>query len=99
MTDLVADAAVWRDRARVADEAAAELDRLIEAASGVVRANYFGSGCVEGVALFNGLRNELSDCRADLGALAQELASTAARCRIAAETYAAADESAGKLVK
>ncbi|MCK0439855.1 hypothetical protein MUG78_10400 [Gordonia alkaliphila] len=99
MTDVVADAAVWLDRARMADEAAQDLDRLLEAASGTVRRNYFGNGCAEGIALFEELHRILSAWQADMGSLTVGLAATAERCRIAAAQYESADQASGRMVR
>lgn len=94
MTDLVADAAVWRDRARVADEAAAELDSLARAAARLIRWNYFGRDCVEGQALFNELVSLMNYWRVDMSELSAALSRTASACRSSADAYNAVDSAA-----
>lgn len=91
MSDLVSIAEVWRDRARVAEQAASDLDGLAMSATNVVRTNHFGRDCSEGVALFDQLRVLLDGWREDVKSLAIELRSTSARCLQAAQVYEAAD--------
>lgn len=93
MSDLVSIAEVWRDRARVAEQAASDLDGLVESASNVLLRNYFGTGCSEGLALFNNLKMVLDSWCGEVSGLAGALAGTADRCQKAADTYAAADQS------
>lgn len=96
MSDLVSIAEVWRDRARVAEQAASDLDGLVESASNTVRRNYFGRDCVEGAALFAQLKKLLDAWCADVSTISTSLEAKALNCRNTALTYEAADESAGK---
>lgn len=91
MSDLVSMAEVWRDRARVAEQAASDLDRLAMAAINVVRTNHFGMGCPEGAELFDQLRALLDTWRGDIKGLSADLRSTSAGCLHAASMYDEAD--------
>ena len=91
MTDLVADAAVWRDRARVADEAAAELDSLATGLRIVMARNSFGHGCVEGETLHSRLREVVQSIAGEIHMASAEAHLHAATCRAAADSYVTAD--------
>lgn len=91
MTDVVADAAVWLDRARMADEAAQELDELVGALADIARRNVFGIGCAEGQALFEQLNKALNGWRVDTTDVSVGLRGTASRCREAAAAYETVD--------
>lgn len=94
MSDLVSIAEVWRDRARVAEQAAADLDGLVQSASNTVRQNYFGRDCVEGAALFAQLKRLIEAWCTDVSTISTSLEVTALACRSAAQVYEAADQSA-----
>ena len=55
MSELVYVQELWRKRAEVAQECADELGELAEGLRGVVRRNYFGIGCEEGMGVFGRL--------------------------------------------
>ena len=95
MSDLVSIAEVWRDRARVAEQAASDLDGLVSAASATIRHNYFGHGCSEGAALFTALSDLIAGWCDETNQLSASLLATAARCRHAAQAIGDTDESAG----
>lgn len=94
MPEVVSIASVWRDRARVAEEAAAELDRLLLDAGRIVRVNYFGVDCVEGAALFTQLSQYLAGWRTDTAEASEQLRSVANRCDDAGASFTAADDAA-----
>lgn len=94
MPEVVSIASVWRDRARVAEEAAAELDELANAAGYVLGANYFGEGCVEGDLLFGALAEYMQSWRGEAAEASVSLRTFAANCRAAVEAFALADGAA-----
>ena len=92
MTDLVADAAVWLDRARMADEAAQELGVLADALRTVVTRNSFGQGCIEGELLYARLREVIGSAAVEIRGSSRSAEHHAAACRAAGAAYVAADK-------
>lgn len=92
MTEVESIAAVWRDRARVAEDAAVELDRLVQAAASTVHWNYFGTDCAEGETLFAQLGASLASWRAEVEKISEAARSVAVNCLVAADSYTLADE-------
>ncbi|MEZ5211929.1 hypothetical protein MYK68_08170 [Gordonia sp. PP30] len=93
MGDVESIEDVWRDRARVASEAADELEDLANQLESILTRNAFGIGCVEGEVLFERLgqiRNAAVDAFRARSGEARQLSE---RCLTAAAVYTAADES------
>ncbi|AVL99904.1 hypothetical protein C6V83_06070 [Gordonia iterans] len=91
VSELVSIEAVWRDRAKIAAEAAEELADLIPALRRVLSRNTLGEDCAEGEAMYGQLRIVVAggvDVLRDAMTDAQVLAS---RCRASASAYAGAD--------
>ena len=99
MTEVESIAAVWRDRARVAEDAANELCELADAAGYLLGTNYFGSGCVEGDVLFGKLGEVLRSWRREAVESSTALNSVALNCRAAADCFALEDEAAGNGIR
>lgn len=92
MTDVVADAAVWLDRARMADEAAHDLGILSDGLRTVVTRNSFGQGCIEGELLYARLREVIGEVAVEIQGSSRAAAHHAAACRAAADAYVSADK-------
>lgn len=90
-TDVVSMEAVWRDRARCAEEAAQELAALVPALRQVAAHNTFGIDCVEGETLHRRLRDIINAGGSELREAVKEAQALAARCRSAVAEYSAAD--------
>ncbi|MFT3663304.1 MAG: hypothetical protein QM809_18640 [Gordonia sp. (in: high G+C Gram-positive bacteria)] len=80
------------ERAKTADRAADELDRLIEDSRLILTANDYGVDCVEGVSLFDGAKELLSVWRAEAHTLVMSVKTLASDCRRSVAAYAASDE-------
>ncbi|AUH70457.1 MULTISPECIES: hypothetical protein [Gordonia] len=98
MSELVYVQELWRKRAEVAQECADELGELATALNYVLRANYFGSGCVEGDLLFDALTRVLRGGSRSLARSSTDAASlaTASEHAIAEMEAADAEESIGE---
>ncbi|GAA3965405.1 hypothetical protein GCM10022231_27670 [Gordonia caeni] len=94
MSDLVSIAEVWRDRARVAEQAAADLEGLDTALRSVVARNYFGIECVEGTALYGRLREIVGGVSAEFERLVTASRTLAANSTAAAQAYEVQDQEA-----
>lgn len=92
MSELVSIEAVWRDRAKIAAEAAEELADLADALVTVGSRNVFGIGCAEGQALFDRLRTLVDSGATTITSLSKEAATLAVTCRLAADAYVAVDD-------
>lgn len=92
MPEVLSISTVWLNRAREAEDAARELDRLSAAARFVLANNYFGTDCVEGAALYGQLAQLTEAWSSDVAVLGQQLGIAAANCRHAAAAYVGTDQ-------
>ncbi|WP_454162507.1 hypothetical protein [Gordonia iterans] len=92
MSELVSIEAVWRDRAKIAAEAAEELADLIPALRRVAMRNVLGVGCLEGEALHEKLVDIVNAGGIALRDAARDAQVLAARSRAAADAYVNADQ-------
>jgi hypothetical protein len=91
VSELVSIEAVWRDRAKCAEEAAQELAELSSALRAVLRRNYFGLGCVEGAVLYERLRTIIGGGAEQLSEMSDACRNLAGASRSAAAHYVAND--------
>ncbi|GAC58236.1 hypothetical protein GOHSU_35_00310 [Gordonia hirsuta DSM 44140 = NBRC 16056] len=91
MPEVMSISTVWLNRAREAENAARELERLVSSAGTVLSQNRFGVDCVEGRALFVNLNHAVELWRSSISAIAEDLATTALHCRTAAAHYELVD--------
>ncbi|WP_440713581.1 hypothetical protein [Gordonia sp. FQ] len=91
MGDVESIEYVWRDRARVASEAADELEDLANQLSTTMVRNSFGVGCVEGDVLFGRLCAIRDSTVTAFHTQATRAREVADRCLAAAAAYEAAD--------
>lgn len=87
--------AAWEKRAAVVAEVAEELDRAFSDLKQVGKANFLGD-CVEGQAVYNGLRQVIASLTVDIRSFANQSIALASQCRGAATDFEHADAQSAK---
>ncbi|MFT4086894.1 MAG: hypothetical protein QM658_07000 [Gordonia sp. (in: high G+C Gram-positive bacteria)] len=91
MTETVSEARLWLSRAAVAGQAAEELDGLANSLQEVLRTNYFGVDCVEGLELFTCLQGVFLDVADEIRLSASAAKRLMHKCGTARDGYEQAD--------
>lgn len=91
MEDLVYQRELWSKRATIARECGEELGELAKALVYVVERNYFGAGCIEGEAVFAGLRALIDSGSSSLVRIADDSMSLSVRSDAAMNHLSEAD--------
>ncbi|MFT3663302.1 MAG: hypothetical protein QM809_18630 [Gordonia sp. (in: high G+C Gram-positive bacteria)] len=89
--EVVSVGEAWRARAKAANDAADELDGLVEAVASTLRNNQLGLDCIEGEELFKQLSAIAVDWRLGMRTEVDYLKNIARRCIRASEAYGVAD--------
>lgn len=87
---LRSERAQWERRAAVAAEASTELMDAQKKLNNVGWTNYFGD-CVEGIAVYDGLKAALASLEDDLLSHAERASALSSECRAAGTTIEATD--------
>lgn len=91
---MVSDERQWAARAAAAESAAEKLESALDGIQRILGSNYFGDGCVEGQAFYDGLSAALEGWSGAVRTQATSLRTIAGDCLGASMTYQSADRDA-----